>query len=71
MKISLTFQKKNERLKKRGVRINFCWVPSHVGVLGNEFADEVASEDLTEGPKPSNSSEHAGGVAEAMEWNRE
>ena len=45
-------KKKNERLKKRGVRINFCWVPSHVGVLGNEFADEVArrtaGEDLTE-----------------------
>ena len=45
-------KKKNERLKKRGIRINFCWVPAHVGVLGNEFADEVvrrtANEDLTE-----------------------
>ena len=70
---------KNERLKKRGIRINFCWVAAHVGVLGNEFADEVArttaNEDLRwdtfQGPHPSNSAEHAGGVAEAMEWNRE
>ncbi len=29
-------------LAQRGKQVNFCWVPAHVGVQGNERADELA-----------------------------
>ncbi|XP_055939430.1 uncharacterized protein LOC129969047 [Argiope bruennichi] len=29
-------------LEKRGAKISFCWVPSHVGIPGNEMADIAA-----------------------------
>ena len=44
-------RKKNERLKKRGVKVKFCWIPAHTGVPGNKFADEItrtANENLIE-----------------------
>ena len=30
-------------LERMGVMVNFCWVPAHVGVEGNEKADVVAN----------------------------
>ena len=32
-----------KKLNDRGVEVNMQWVPSHVGVIGNEKADEVAN----------------------------
>ncbi|GBO32958.1 hypothetical protein AVEN_57709-1 [Araneus ventricosus] len=29
-------------LRKEGFSIIFCWVPSHVGISGNEIADSIA-----------------------------
>ena len=29
-------------LERMGVVVNFCWVPAHVGVEGNEKADVIA-----------------------------
>ena len=31
-------------IQKRGKIINFCWVPAHVGITGNERADRLAKE---------------------------
>ena len=39
---------KIEQLKEAGNIIKFCWVPSHVGIRGNEVADRRAREALTE-----------------------
>ncbi|GBM12396.1 hypothetical protein AVEN_160897-1, partial [Araneus ventricosus] len=36
-------------LRNKGFSIIFCWVPSHVGISGNEIADSIAKPDL--GPK--------------------
>ena len=30
--------------------IHFCWVPSHVGIRGNEMADQLAKEGLNKDP---------------------
>ena len=35
-----------QRLKNDGFIIHFCWVPSHVGIKGNEEADRIAKEAL-------------------------
>ena len=31
----------------RGKDIVFCWIPSHIGIKGNEEADEAAKEALS------------------------
>ena len=35
-----------QRLRIEGFIIKFCWVPSHVGIKGNEEADSKAKEAL-------------------------
>lgn len=37
------------RLVKRGDQVRFMWVPAHVGVRGNERADELAKRALRKG----------------------
>ncbi|MEL6986791.1 MAG: reverse transcriptase domain-containing protein [Bacteroidota bacterium] len=32
--------------KRRGHNIEFCWVPAHVGIAGNERADQVAKSSI-------------------------
>ena len=33
-------------LVKKGKRVSFSWIPSHVGILGKEAADKVGKEGL-------------------------
>nr|XP_042906270.1 uncharacterized protein LOC122270935 [Parasteatoda tepidariorum] len=40
--VILKIQKYITRLYDRGFNIYFCWIPSHVGIHGNECADVVA-----------------------------
>ena len=41
-------RKKNERVKRRGIKVNFCCVPAHTGVPGNEYGDEIARRTANE-----------------------
>ena len=34
-------------LQKVDTEIEFCWIPGHVGIKGNEKADEIAKEPIT------------------------
>ena len=34
-------------VKRRGKEVDFCWVPSHVGIQGNESADHLAKTAVT------------------------
>ena len=34
------------RLKSSGVEVNFCWIPSHVKIKGNELVDRLAKQSL-------------------------
>ncbi len=34
------------RIQRAGTDVQFCWVPAHVGVKGNEKADEIAKRVL-------------------------
>ena len=36
-----------DEIQKMGHRINFLWTPAHVGILGNEKADEAAKNGIT------------------------
>jgi len=34
------------RLHRGGIDVQFCWVPAHEGIKGNEIADKLAKEAL-------------------------
>lgn len=34
------------QLRNLGIIIQFCWVPAHIGIKGNEEADKTAKEML-------------------------
>ncbi len=34
------------RLKVEGIIVYFCWVPAHIGIVGNETADKLAKKAL-------------------------
>ena len=38
---------KYNQLKSKGNDIIFCWIPSHIGIKGNEEANEAAKEALS------------------------
>ena len=40
-------------LKDRNIDIKFCWIPSHVGIRGNERADQLAKDGLKTNLEPS------------------
>ena len=40
----------HELQTQRGKKIGFCWVPSHVGIAGNEYADAAAKEASNRAP---------------------
>ena len=35
-----------QKLKSKRLTIKFCWIPSHVGIRGNEIADQRAKAAL-------------------------
>jgi len=45
-------------LAQRGYRIQLCWIPSHVGIPGNEGADKLARISLSQ-PNPQTSLPHS------------
>ncbi|XP_071572505.1 uncharacterized protein [Temnothorax nylanderi] len=38
--------------RERGTRIQFIWIPSHIGIAGNEIADSLAKRAIREGTPP-------------------
>lgn len=50
--IVLNIYSRLHELQNRGFRIWLCWVPSHVGIQGNELADRAAFTATTNGPIP-------------------
>ena len=43
---------KNKIHQMADYELSFCWVPSHVNIIGNEIADAAAKEASLEGPNP-------------------
>ena len=39
-------------LSDKGTRVRFCWVPSHCGIDGNEWVDQLAKETLDQDIDP-------------------
>jgi len=39
----------NNTLRKNNTKITFVWIPSHVGILGNELADKLADQGSVNG----------------------
>ena len=39
-------QENIQNCKDRNLEITFCWIPSHVGIVGNEVADRTAKDSL-------------------------
>ena len=33
-------------VSNQGKKVNFCWIPSHIGIHGNNEADELAKSAL-------------------------
>ncbi len=33
-------------IRNLGIEVQFCWVPAHIGIKGNEKADKIAKEAL-------------------------
>ncbi len=33
-------------IRNLGIEVQFCWVPAHIGIKGNEKADNMAKEAL-------------------------
>ena len=42
---------KLQKLRTRKINVEFCWVPSHVGIRGNHIADDKAKDGLKERQK--------------------
>ena len=39
-------------LSDKGTRVHFCWIPSHCGIDGNEWVDQLAKETLDQDIDP-------------------
>ena len=43
-------QQNHTDLKKVRKQVIFCWLPSHIGIMGNEKADQAAKRALAQEP---------------------
>lgn len=59
----LELRNRQERLGRDAVRLG--WVKAHIGIPGNERADQLAEEGAEDGPR-----HHGGGVKTGMEERR-
>jgi ribonuclease HI len=57
-KLLSSLLQKHTVLANRGYHIQLCWIPSHVGIAGNEGADKLARNSLSQ-PYPQNSLPHS------------
>ena len=44
----------HEKLRKKGKEVILCWIPSHIGIEGNELADQAAKSSLDLDVRPLN-----------------
>ena len=40
-----------DKMREKGKLIEICWIPAHVGIIGNEKADEQAKKAIKEKPR--------------------